>query len=164
MELSLGYRAGYVSEYSMVNFMEEFGSSRPDLWCKPESVFKADAPTDPVVVVSESEPCDKYRIESHGVDSEEYFESPTTECDVFSVVVTGIGSNEAEAYDDAVERMEWEYGAKFVSSLGLPDFFGDDEHTVCENCPKNGEVFGCEDGCVLHYYVSVYFNLGSSEV
>lgn len=99
-----------------------------------------------------------YNIESHGVDSEQYFQGASTIFTPFTDVVTGMGESEAEAYMDAVDQLAYEHGDAIVGSLKLPKFWGDDEHDVCEGCRNNGDVEDCELECESHYYVSIYFN------
>ena len=98
-----------------------------------------------------------YRIESHGVDGEQYFPGASVSDTAYKYVVTGVGETEAGAYNDAVESIAWTWGDVLIEELGLPKRWGDDEHDVCEDCECNGDVAGCDESCELHYYVSVYF-------
>lgn len=100
-----------------------------------------------------------YNIESHGIDGAQYFQGVSTIFTPFEYVVKGIGETEAEAYEDAVEQIACGYDDNLVERLQLPNFWGDDEHSICEDCDCNGEVEYCDEACELHYYVSVYFNI-----
>ena len=103
-----------------------------------------------------------YRIESHGIDAEQYFQAASALFTPFEHVVTGTGDTEAEAYEDAVDQIAWGYDDDLVGLLQLPKFWGDDEHNVCEDCMLSGDIEDCDEGCELHYYVSVYFNAGEN--
>ena len=99
-----------------------------------------------------------FKIESHGVNNGQCFPGVSTEESPYENVVTGTGETEAEAYEDALVNIEWGWGHNMPEVLGLYKFWGDEDHDVCEECECNGDVAGCDVGCELHYYVSVWFN------
>ena len=101
---------------------------------------------------------DKYQIKSHGVDVEQYFPAADATSTSFDTTVTGIGSTEAEAYNSAVDQLAYGCGDALVAELGLPDFWGDEDRDVCEDCESNGDVAGCDLECERHYYVDICFN------
>lgn len=100
-----------------------------------------------------------YNIQSHGIDNEEYFRGVETIHTQFTQVITGTGDTEAEAYNDVVDQIAWAFGDEVLGALGLPDFWGDDEHDVCQECDYNSAIPGCDQDCEQHYYVSILFNV-----
>ncbi len=99
-----------------------------------------------------------FLIQSHGIGDEQCPPEANTTDVLFDEAVTGLGENEAEAYEDALEQIAMGYGDDLITKLKLRPFWGDDEHDICEDCVCNGDLAGCDVGCEVHYYVSIYFN------
>ena len=62
----------------------------------------------------------KYEIIDHGWDNEQYFQGCGTACTPFDRVMTGVGYNAKEAYNDAVEQLYMTEDSAAVARLHLP--------------------------------------------
>jgi hypothetical protein len=93
-----------------------------------------------------------YEVIDHGIENSSYFQGCGTAFTNFEFVVTGCGSNPAEAFDDAFEQMAQTHD---VDTEELSKRILKDHHK--RTYPKRPAVKASEEDC--YYYVSIRYNV-----
>lgn len=109
-----------------------------------------------------------FDIIDHGIDHSEYFQGFCVSHTVFDHAETGCGETPAEALDDALEQIAMTHGDKGRELIEIIETSKDyvhikeDSTSVYQYLVQSGEITDGDDypdGCDLHYYVSIRYNL-----
>lgn len=99
-----------------------------------------------------------FEIVDHGIDHNQYFQGCGTSLTPYADVVTGAGSNPAEAYDDAADQL----ASNLFGAAGMDDF---ERRALAQvglkRWPKRPCVRASDDDC--YYYISIRYNTGGDE-
>lgn len=97
------------------------------------------------------------RVVFHGIEHSQYFQGHGLAFTTYTHTATGIGSSSAEALDDAIEQLYYEFEPEDVKTAvretGLS--FRNLEKSAAKDEETLREVSGDSEDSELHYFVSV---------